>query len=417
MNIVPLIGPSGKIPILLRDDDTNFFTQSNKLNSIYSEAWKKHFKLSLSIIPYQISMKDPCVPPDHRDLQNCYSIEKNEELCVFLKEKIAKNHVEIIQHGLTHNLSNGRGEFSKNPNPNPIALYSNANLKEKISAKDLSNTIQNNEQHTRGLKDYVSIGRNILKKGLDVNPLIFVPPYDDISYENINMISRIGMIPVYGESKYHKLFRSNQFPNKLKSYLALKIMKKFINKGFIIPLTMSNLDYFCAKPKTGIVLYIPRRLKLDPISKDDEELISDSKVFLKWVHNTITHCKINRNPICILNHYHHYFYDWHQDNITRDSLFSQWRQILNLLDKISFSWKTNFSEVYQRINSIRKIKIAETGEKITIQSTQQTLSDVSFRVNKKLDLKFDTSYCDPDDEKIVTIKKIKPGTSVIFYLR
>ncbi|HET6589008.1 MAG TPA: DUF2334 domain-containing protein [Candidatus Nitrosocosmicus sp.] len=417
MKIVPLIGPCGKIPILIRDDDINFFTQYNKLNLIYSEAWKKSFKVSFSIIPYQISMNDPCVPPNYRNVQkNCYSIEKNEKLCSYLREKIAMNQVEIIQHGLTHKLSNGRGEFSEMFYPrilNPVE-----DSREKVPIHNIIDPVNKDQKYESNFEAYLNIGRNILKKSLNIDPLIFVPPYDDISYENINLISRAGMIPVYGQSKYHKLFRSNLIPSKIKSYLVLRIIKKFANKGFIIPLMMSNLDYFKAEPKNGLPLYIPRRLKLNPISQDEKELIaSESKVFLNWVYRTVAHCKIYRNPICILNHYHHYFYDWHQYKITRNNLFTQWSLILNLLDKIPFSWKTNFYDLYQRIQDIRKIKFTETGNKITIQSSQHAVTDLSFKVDKKIELKNDNIICDHYDERIITVKKINPGTNVTIYLR
>ena len=113
MTITPLLGPKGKIPILIRDDDTNFFTKSNMLESIYSKAWNNQFKVSLSVIPYQKAINDVCVPPDIRNSQEHYSIENNEELCSFLKEKIKHNKIEIIQHGVSHDLIDGRGEFGK----------------------------------------------------------------------------------------------------------------------------------------------------------------------------------------------------------------------------------------------------------------------------------------------------------------
>ena len=68
MTITPLLGPNGKIPILIRDDDTNFFTKSNMLESIYTNAWNNQFKVSLSVIPYQKTINDVCVPHDFRNI-------------------------------------------------------------------------------------------------------------------------------------------------------------------------------------------------------------------------------------------------------------------------------------------------------------------------------------------------------------
>jgi len=53
MRIQPLVGPCGKLPILIRDDDTNFFTKDHMLESIHSKARDTGFKVSLSVIPSQ----------------------------------------------------------------------------------------------------------------------------------------------------------------------------------------------------------------------------------------------------------------------------------------------------------------------------------------------------------------------------
>ena len=112
--ITPLIGPYGKIPILIRDDDTNSFTKSNMLETIYSKAWNNNFKVSISVISYQKAINDVCIPSNARNSQEYYSIKNNKELCSFLKNNINHNNIEIIQHGISHALIDGRGELSKN---------------------------------------------------------------------------------------------------------------------------------------------------------------------------------------------------------------------------------------------------------------------------------------------------------------
>jgi len=56
-----LLGPCGKLPILIRDDDTKF-SQTNMLESIYSKAWKDGYKVYLVIVPFQRGTNDICVP-------------------------------------------------------------------------------------------------------------------------------------------------------------------------------------------------------------------------------------------------------------------------------------------------------------------------------------------------------------------
>ena len=422
MTITPLIGPYGKIPVFIRDDDTNFFTKSNMLETIYSKAWNNNFKVSISVIPFQKAINDVCIPPDARNTQEYFSIKNNKELCIFLKNKINHNNIEIIQHGVSHALIDGRGEFSKN-------IDGNRNNINRIIHDTFINYYRSLNDNSPEIKDkidfrsYLEIGRNILKESLDIMPILFAPPFDDFSLNNLSLISSLGMIPIYGQSIYHRFFRSPYIPNQIKEHLANKIIKKFANMAFIVPFIMFNADYFNNnKNNRGIVLHVPKRPKFNPISNKDKieqgEGGENSQTFVKWVSNTISYCIIQRTPICILNHYHQYFYDWNYESITRRNLFEQWQQILNLLNRIPFSWKTTFFEIHQRIRKIEKVNISKTGQKITIKSSDELIEDISFKVNKELYLeKKESLIYDEQDKTIVTIKQLKPNSTSIFYLR
>jgi hypothetical protein len=65
-------------------------------------------------------------------------------------------------------------------------------------------------------KSYIDIERNILKESLGVMPILFAPPFDDFSANNLNLISSLGMVPIYGQSNYHRFFRSPYIPNQIK---------------------------------------------------------------------------------------------------------------------------------------------------------------------------------------------------------
>ena len=419
MTIIPLLGPKGKIPILIRDDDTNFFTKSNMLKSIYSKAWNNQFKVSLSVIPYQKAINDVCVPPDIRNLQKHYSIEDNEELCSFLKEMIKHNKIEIIQHGVSHDLIDGRGEFGKHIDGKSENI--NRTINETFTHYYRSLNNDNCDKNSKlGFESYVNIGRHIIRKSIDINPILFVPPFDDSSTHNLNLISSLGMIPIYGQSNYHRFFRSSSVPNYFKKYFARKLIKKFANMGFIIPFIMSDVDYYDNKNNRGIMLHIPRRLKINPISnanKNAEREEESSQTFVKWISNTISYSMIHRTPLCILNHYHHYFYDWNYDFITRKNLFEQWNQILDILNKIPYSWKTTFLDLYQRTRKIKKINIARTGQKITIKSGDELIEEISFKVDKRLHLVKENVVYDEQDKTIITINQLKPYSTSVFYIK
>ncbi len=413
MTVTPLLGPNGKTPILIRDDDINFFTKSSMLELIYSNAWKNQFKVSLSVIPYQKAFNDVCIPSDFRNSQEYYSVENNKELCLFLKDRIDHKHVEIIQHGVSHALIDGRGEFSMNIDVNS---YTNTIINDTYTHyyNAYGNDDNNYGNNKADFKSYVNIGRNILKKSLGITPVIFAPPFDDLSIKNLNLLLDLELIPIYGQSNYHRFFRSPYIPNYVKRYLANKIIKKFANAVFIVPFIMPNANYHNNQNNHGITLHIPKRPKIDPISSNKEER---SQTFVKWVSNAVSYCTTQRSPLCILNHYHHYFYDWNYDTVTRKDLFEQWQQIMRLLNKIPFSWKTSFQDLHQRIRQIKKINISKTGLKITIGSNE-LVEDISFKVDNGLNLeKKGNLVFDEEDKTIVTINQLHPCSKTVFYLK
>lgn len=162
------------------------------------------------------------------------------------------------------------------------------------------------------------------------------------------------------------------------------------------------------------MLHIPKRPKKEPISNNREEI---SLTFVKWVSNAISYCMTQRSALCILNHYHHYFYDWNNASITRKNLFEQWQQILHLLNEIPFSWKTSFSDLYQRTRKIKKINISKTGLKVTIGS-KELVEDVSFKVESGLGLeKKENMVLNEEDRTIVTINQLHPDSKTVFYLK
>src|SRR6476659_5791271 len=155
MSIESFVGPHAKITILLRDDDTNFFTRPQMLDSIYSQAWEDGFKVSLSVVPNQSGIDDVCIPPEMRKTHSDYPLSDNKELVKFLKTRVDNKSIEILQHGFYHkNAENRRGEFSQG-----------------LNAKT------NMEQ-----------GRRMLREVFEIEPRFFVPPFDDISKTNLELV-------------------------------------------------------------------------------------------------------------------------------------------------------------------------------------------------------------------------------------
>ena len=91
------------IKIAIRDDDTNFFTDSDDLLNVYSEI--NDVPISLAVIPYVSGDNGEC--PESKNIgQDKFYIDKNIELVKFLKEMVKTGRYEILLHGMTHEYKN-----------------------------------------------------------------------------------------------------------------------------------------------------------------------------------------------------------------------------------------------------------------------------------------------------------------------
>ena len=100
-------------------------------------------------------------------------------LVKFLGEKIQSQSVELLQHGFSHSILDFRGEFGINISEHEINLQS---------------------------------AKRALMQAFGVNPMFFIPPYDDISNYNLKLVRQHDMVPIYGQEKIHKFFRSQFIP-------------------------------------------------------------------------------------------------------------------------------------------------------------------------------------------------------------
>lgn len=99
-------------PLIIRDDDTSYFTPPEKLEAIYSPLWARNLPVCLAIIPAlrcdvrvlsrEGAPYDPSIPPERRGDSNAYPIADNRALCAFLNDKIQRGLVEICLHGYAH---------------------------------------------------------------------------------------------------------------------------------------------------------------------------------------------------------------------------------------------------------------------------------------------------------------------------
>ncbi len=368
MTIEQLIGPKGKVPILIRDDDINYFTKPQMLETIYSNAWHEGFKVSLSTIPLQKGLNDLGVPPQYRQSGLLYSITDNPLLLEYLKSKIKERSVEILQHGVSHTYDNShRGEFS-----------GNSALKEKI------------------LK-----GQGILLSAFETEPKFFVPPAEDISETNLDLLRELGMKPIYRNSLFDKLLRFRYIPTVVKNF------------GLTL-ITTANSIFF---NETQFPLMKPVNIQL---SRNSVTWSLPSTKFMSLASSTsvseltkflVESCSKVRNPICILNHYHSYYHDWNS-TITKTDLFRTWNNVLKSFGNLGFEWKVDFATLFERYAQVQRVKLIKTGSKITIRSEEE-IHDYSFRTSNPLESS--TSGSLDKNSNIFTIERILPKSTTVLY--
>jgi hypothetical protein len=369
MNPKPLIGPRGRIPILLRDDDTNYFTSERMLESIYSEAWDQGYKVSLSVVPLQTGVNDISVPPDSRTSSRSYPITDNESLTRYIRKKIDQNVVEVIQHGLSHELIDGvRGEFGG----------------------------------SLGKKNEIEKGRNLIRQAFGMEPEFFVPPGEDVSNQNIIALLEQGLTPIYRETLFDQILRLGFIPNLVKIAGLRLLMNRYNNE------TDENFGVQFIKPvlisaKKNVITWSLPKIRASHITSF-ESLFNLTNCIIKL-------CTQYRIPVCIINHYHLYYYDW-SSTITKGELFRTWRNILSSFDKLEIGWKTTFLELRNRLEKIRSINMIKTGSKITIKADTK-INDFSFRTGKPLEA--NSMARSSEEMNIVTLDEISANTDLVFY--
>ena len=343
------------------------------LGSIYQKAWDYQFKVSLSVVPFQKAMNDFLVPPQTRKKGEFYSIADNIELVEFLKRKVQEKSVEILQHGFSHGYSSpNRGELAN-------ASYQ---------------------------KYHIEIGRNILEGAFGTKPSFFVAPYEDISSENLEKIRRLGMIPIYRDTGFDKLLRSPIIPLYIKDSLFNRILYYYRRRYLTtyapkFGLTLLKLCYIRVDD-TGIRWHLPASYFAKIKSLEN---VVESTCHIIRLSNVL------RRPICILNHYHTYFYDWNT-SVSNFSFFRVWNKILELLQKLDFCWKVSFMELYDRARKIDETILTRTGSKITVKS-KKAVEGFSIRVRRGIES--NSNVVVDRETNIVTIEHLPASSNIVLY--
>jgi hypothetical protein len=376
MSVEILIGPNGKIPIVMRDDDTNFFTSRNMLETVYSESWSKGFKISLSVVPFQRGINDVLVPPSMRQSGEYYSISNNRDLVGYLQDKISAGQMEILQHGLSHDYSDRiHGEFG--------------------GESDRKNDIVR--------------GKDILNQTFGIEPKFFVPPGEDINRKNLQGLKEASLVPICRRTLFDRFVGGNFIPNCAKEAALKLYRRRYAHTG----IRNENFGFQMLRPAflhlgegDMIIWSIPKLISFKKIASADSLVKSAKRI----IDNSFK----KRYPIIIINHYHIYFYDW-SSSITRTNLYDAWSGIVESLNSLSSGWKIHLSELYERLRKVKEVQVARSGSKITISSGVY-IENLCIRTRSTFEPNKITTE-DKEDPSIKTIEELRPQDKVTLYVK
>lgn len=144
----------------IRDDDTNYLTKPDRLESVYGGIWDD--------VPVLLA----CVPliNDETDfisqkLDSTHRIEEDEELIKFIQQQVASDRAEVAMHGYTHSRPRDLPEFVGAKNP----------------------------------RERIEHGMEILESAFQEPPEIFVPPHVNMSRKGTHAVTKKGFDVVRGK--------------------------------------------------------------------------------------------------------------------------------------------------------------------------------------------------------------------------
>ncbi len=158
---------------IIRDDDLNYFNKPTEIEMWYRDIFNLGIPVGFSVVPFvRVNSDAYGVKIERNDKE--YSINENKELVNYLKKN---NFIEIMQHGCTHEIFNGKFEYESN-----IDLF---------------------ERTKRGKEE--------LEKTFEREIKIFVPPHDRISNKGILAVEAAEMNIIRGIGSKNFLFRPQYF--------------------------------------------------------------------------------------------------------------------------------------------------------------------------------------------------------------
>lgn len=155
--------------VALRDDDTSFFTDPDRLEAVYHDVWDR-LPVCLAVVPHAMGFADKAIPEQDRQSHRAYPLEENPAVVARLREWSAAGRVTIAQHGFTHEGFPDGHEFQAAPDIEMRLARGQAYLEHLIGTKIRVFVPPHNALSKRGLRAVGAAGLNLLGSFLSFRP-------------------------------------------------------------------------------------------------------------------------------------------------------------------------------------------------------------------------------------------------------
>jgi predicted deacetylase len=155
--------------VALRDDDTSYFTDPGKLESVYHDVWDR-VPVGLAVVPHAAGFADRAIPEKYWEAGRAFPLEENPALVASLREHITAGRVTISQHGFTHEDFPDGHEFQAAPDIEGRLARGQAYLEGVLSTRIRVFVPPHNALSKRGLVAVSSAGLNLLGSFLSFRP-------------------------------------------------------------------------------------------------------------------------------------------------------------------------------------------------------------------------------------------------------
>ncbi len=155
--------------VAIRDDDTSFFTDPERLDAVYGDVWDR-VPICLAVVPQAMGFADKAIPERYWQAHRSYPLGENAALVARLRTLLGEGRVTVAQHGFTHEDFPDGHEFQAAPDLESRLAHGQAYLEQVLGTRVRIFVPPHNALSKRGLRAVSHAGLNLLGSFLSFRP-------------------------------------------------------------------------------------------------------------------------------------------------------------------------------------------------------------------------------------------------------